>query len=60
LLQEFLCKNTRLWEAIHSFLNFYVDESIGGGFDGEVIHGDELFREVPDLMYSGCVIGVMR
>jgi hypothetical protein len=52
LLQEFLCKNTRLWEAI--------DESIGGGFDGEVIHGDELFREVPDLMYSGCVIGVMR
>ena len=55
-----MCKNTRLWEAIHSFLNFYVDESIGGGFDGEVIHGDELFREVPDLMYSGCVIGVMR
>ncbi len=49
LLQEFLFKNTRLWEAIHSFLNFYVDESIGGDFVGEVVHGDELFREVLDL-----------
>ena len=44
-----MCENTRLWEAIHSLLNFYVDESIGGGFVGEVVHGDELFREAPNL-----------
>jgi len=25
------------------------DESIGGGFVGEVVHGDELFREVVDF-----------
>jgi len=49
LLQEFLCENTHLWKAIHSFLIFYVDKSIGGGFVGEVVHGDELFREVLDF-----------
>ena len=30
-------------------MNFYADESIGGGFVGEVVHGDKLFREVLDL-----------
>ncbi len=49
LLQEFLCKYTCLWEAIHPFLNFDVDKSIGGGLVGKVVHGDELLREVLDL-----------
>jgi len=40
---------THLWEAAHPFLNFDVDKSIGGGLVGEVVHGDELFREVLDL-----------
>ncbi len=31
-----------------SFLNFYVDKIIRGGFVGEVVHGDELFRAVLD------------
>ncbi len=35
--------------GIHSFLNFYVDEIIRGGFVSEVVHGDKLFREVIDL-----------
>jgi hypothetical protein len=44
LLQEFLPEYTRLQEAVHSFLNFDVDLSIGGGLVGEVVHGDKLFR----------------
>ncbi len=42
-------KYTRLQETVHSFLNFDVDVSIGGGLVGEVVHGDELFREVFDF-----------
>ena len=30
-------------------MNFNVDESIGDDFVGEVLHGDELFREVLDF-----------
>jgi hypothetical protein len=32
---EFLRKYTRLWEAVHSFFNFDVDVSIGGGLVGK-------------------------
>ncbi len=42
-------ENNCLWEAVHSFLNFYVDKSIRGGFVGEVVQVDKLFREVLDL-----------
>jgi hypothetical protein len=49
LLQEFLCEYTHLREAIHFFLNFDVDISIGGGIVSEVVHGDKLFGEVRDF-----------
>ncbi len=42
-------KYTRLREAVHSFLNFDVDISIGGGLVGKVVHGDKLFWEVFDF-----------
>ena len=49
LLQEFLREYVHLQEAVHSFLNFDVDVSIGGGLVSEVVHGDELFGEVLDF-----------
>ncbi len=49
LLQEFLREYAHLREALHSFLNFDVDVSIGGGLVGKVVHGDKLFGEILDF-----------
>ena len=62
LLKEFLSKNTGLWEAVHSFLNFDVDESM------EVTLSIKLYSSTKSLgrtlsfmhMYSGPAMGVMR
>ena len=35
--KEFLSKDTSLWEAVHAFLNFDVDKSVGGDLVNKVV-----------------------
>ena len=44
--KEFLSKNTDLWEAIHAFLNFDVDKSVGGDLVDKVVQYYEILGEI--------------
>jgi hypothetical protein len=59
--KEILCKDARLWEAIHALMYFDVDYTLIGSQVVEVVGFDKFGREVADLhghvfqLVHGCV-----